>query len=248
MCKLLFAILVYIFLVTCKNKEKSVQPISDIKNVEQQVSSTNNDSIKIKATDYIFLSDSIFHGEKEILKYYLAKYSSDSCDALLYDKADLKRNFEGILKLGNIRSNKSSSVFVLNPINYCKFDDEESFDGQAYYFTDTTLPRLQTESYCCHPSNIFLVGDIDEDGVTEIGQYFSSCSSHYKTLFVWTFKNNRWHQVGASVFDQRYMSYGKPFSSYIRKIRKNKFEMLEITDLTDDKAKIGKENWKKFSL
>ncbi len=36
--------------------------------------------------------------------------------------------------------------------------------------------------------------------------------------------------------------------SYVRKISKGKFEMLEITDLTNNKSKIGKKNWLKYEI
>jgi hypothetical protein len=197
----------------------------------------------VKATDYNFLADSIFHGHKALLKYYVNKYFIDTCVAERFPKDDIKEEFEGLMYIGKIRNNKiRDSVFVLNPLSYC------DSDGQCYYFTDTSLPRLQTDSYCCHPENIFLVGDIDEDGVSEIGQYTSSCASHYKALLVWTLKNNEWKQVGSSVFDQHYMTYDLPYSTYVKKISKGKFEMLEITDLTDDSTKIGKRNWRKFSM
>jgi hypothetical protein len=92
------------------------------------------------------------------------------------------------------------------------------------------------------------VGDIDEDGVAEIGQYFSSCASHYKSLYVYSLKNKRWKEIGHCVYDLYYMNIGKPFSYFVRKVSKNKFKMLEITDLTDDTTKIGKRNWKQFSM
>jgi hypothetical protein len=44
------------------------------------------------------------------------------------------------------------------------------------------------------------------------------------------------------------MDIGKPYSYFVRKVSKNKFKMLEITDLTEDKTKIGKRNWKQFSI
>jgi hypothetical protein len=50
------------------------------------------------------------------------------------------------------------------------------------------------------------------------------------------------------VYDLYYMDIGKPFSYFVRKVRKNRFKMLEITDLTDDTTKIGKRNWKQFSM
>src|SRR6266496_1025035 len=127
-----------------KNKVEEAPSILQTKTLEIQIADTNADINKVTATDYKFLSDSVFHGQKEILKYYTKKYNPDSCHPLQHDKADLIRHFEGLFKLGNIREKRTSSIFVLDPFNYCKFENEESFDGQAYYFTDTTLPRLQT--------------------------------------------------------------------------------------------------------
>ena len=169
-------------MICCKDKSKRiVANNSKIITKFQQVD-TIFDSSKVSSTDYNFFSDSVFHGQKEILKFYLTKYKNNTCKSIMYDKSEVTNDFDGVLKLGNIRSNKKCSVFVLRPLNYCVFNNEESGDGEAYYFTDTTLPRLQTDSYCCHPSNIFLVGDIDEDGVSEIGEYSSSCTSRFKSL------------------------------------------------------------------
>jgi hypothetical protein len=157
-------------------------------------------------------------------------------------------DFEGLCYIGDINHNNiKDSVFVLHPLSFCQFPGEQSNDGQAYYFLDTTLPRLQTESYCCHPSSLFVAGDIDEDGVQEIGQYYSSCVSHYKSLYVYTLKQHRWKEAGHVVYDLFYADSTKPYSSYVRKTSKNQFEMLEVTDLTD-KEYIGKEHWIKFSI
>jgi hypothetical protein len=214
------------------------------------ITDTIVDANKIKATDYVFFSDSVLHGHKAVLKYYFAKYGSGAtCSSpQFYDKKEIKESFEGLNYIGSIKNNLTKdSVFVLQLFD-CRQSDGKEFYGQAYYFTDTTLPRLQTDSYCCHPSNIFVVGDIDEDGVAEIGQYYSSCASHYKSLYVYSLKDNEWKEIGHVVYDLYYMDIGKPYSYFVKKLRKNKFEMLEITDLTADKTKIGKRNWKQFSM
>ncbi len=193
--------------------------------------------------DYNFITDSLLHGHKDLVIYYMQKYATD-CPPYQYVKTDLKDDFEGLRKIANLKHHKiRDAVFVLYPISVCE-------DGQSYYFTDTALPRLQTDSYCCHPDNIFSVGDIDEDGIAEIGQYYSSCTSHYKSLCVYTLKNKAWKQVGHSVFDQHYMKYDVPFASHVRKTGKGKFEMHEISDLTADTSgqKKGLDSWLKFSF
>jgi hypothetical protein len=202
----------------------------------------------VNSNNYNFFADSLLHGHRDILEYYFKKYLPDSCQHFHSEKKELINNFEGLVYLGDINHNHTKdSVFVLEPISYCKFEGEEDFEGDAYYFTDTTLPRLQTSSVCCHPNNIFNAGDIDEDGISEIGQFFSSCASHYKSLRIYSLKNNQWKEIGHSVFDLHYMDIEKPFSFWVRKTAKNKFEMLQITDLTE-KAKVGKKDWLKFSM
>jgi hypothetical protein len=245
MSNILILVFTLFTLIACKDNHQNT--LTNQATAKQQTDTTIDDN-KVKATDFNFFSDSVLHGQKEILEYYFTKYSSDTCNALTYDKNETIKNFEGLYKLGNIHNQISTSVFVLNPLNYCAFDNEKDADGQAYYFTDTTLPRLQTDSYCCHPSNIFLVGDINEDGISEIGEYYSSCSSHYKSLILFSLKNHEWKEVGNCIYDLNYMNNGKPYSSFVKKTSKNKFEMLEITNLTNDKTKVGKPNWIKFSM
>jgi hypothetical protein len=273
MFKVTLAVLITCFLASCKDKPQKVSApdttmvsetkisdtvthisdtITHISDTIISIPDTITDINKVKATDYVFFSDSVLHGHKAVLKYYFNKYGSDSicgphCE--VYDRKDIKDEFEGLLYIGNINNNSTTdSVFVLKPLNYCKLEGEVTSDGQAYYFTDTTLPRLQTDSYCCHPSSLFLVGDIDEDGVSEIGEYHSSCASHYKILHVYSLKNKRWKEIGYCIYDLFYMDIGKPYNYFVRKVSKNKFKMLEITDLTDDSTKIGKRNWKQFSM
>ena len=239
-------------LISCTSNDKNI-PILKTDTIIEKERHVDTLSIKNKVSslDYSFFSDSILHGHKEELKYYFKKYGSDStCSSFwhFYDKEEIRSEFEGLAYIGDINHNAiKDSVFVLEPLNYCKHDGEKDFDGEAYYFTDTTLPRLQTGSSCCHPSNLFLVGDINEDGISEIGQFFSSCASHYKSLYVYSLKNGKWNQVGHSCFDLFYMDVNKPLSSWVKKTSKNKFEMLQITDLTE-KSKIGKKDWLKFEV
>jgi hypothetical protein len=242
-------ILAAAFLVSCTGKSKNTSQ-ADLN--KKDLKSEHRDSLlpddKVSSANYKFFADSLLHGHEDVLKYYFSKYLPDTCSHFHSSKSDLIKNFEGVISLGDINHNNiPDSVFVLEPITYCRFKDEKEFDGDAYYFTDTTFPRLQTASECCHPQNIFSVGDIDEDGISEIGQFFSSCASHYKSLYVYSLKNKQWKQIGHSCFDLFYMDIKKPFSYWVRKTGKNKFEMLQITDLTT-KQKIGKKDWLKFTM
>jgi hypothetical protein len=245
---ILFFLIAALF-ISCANKSKKTSPPvrdSTALKVEHNDSLLPNDMVS--SANCIFFADSLLHGHKDVLKYYFSKYLPDSCTHFHSSKSELIKNFEGVVFIGDINYNRiPDSVFVLEPITYCRFKEEKDFEGDAYYFTDTTLPRLQTGSECCHPENIFLVEDIDEDGISEIGQFFSSCASHYKSLYVYSLKNKQWKEIGHSCFDLYYMDVKKPFSYWVKKTGKNKFEMLQITDLTTE-SKIGKKDWVKFSM
>lgn len=195
---------------------------------------------RVQANDFKYFGDSLLHGYSEKLKFYFKKYSNENCVLQEYDDSSLRADFDQPITLGYLNQNKiKDSVFVLPELNVCE-------EGDSYYFSDTTIPRLQTESVCCHPDNIFLVGDIDEDGISEIGQYYSSCVSHYKSLWVWTLKKGKWVNIGQCVFD---LSFEKPdMKKRIRKIGKAKFEMLEITDLGKSEKYGKKGRWIKFSF
>jgi hypothetical protein len=243
---LLTFLLVFSF-VSCQNKN---QPVSNKeKKKEQQKDTitgyynkpmTTNDSVF--SNNYSYYGDSLFKLHKKILAYYFKKYDSNSCNPVIYSKKDLKEVYEGFKNVGDLNHNhQKDSVFVVNPLNTC----EENI-GQSYYFTDTTLPRLQTDSHCCHPSSIFSIGDIDEDGTDEIGQYYSSCVSRYKSLIVYSLKNGEWKQIGRCVYDLMYSKYEANYKSYIKKLKKDSFAMLEITDL--DTAYIGRQHWIKFDM
>jgi hypothetical protein len=209
--------------------------------------SDNSNEKKFRPIRHQFIADSVLHGYDDALRFYFSKYARDTCWPSPYDSTFFRDN-EGIGYIGDINQNGlKDSFFVLYPISSCRFSGEESWDGQAYYFTDTTLPRLQTESYCCHPSSLFHVGDIDEDGTDEIGQYYSGCVGRYKSLSVYSLKNKQWKEVGQVVYDLFYADTTKPYSACVRKTKKKEFEMLEITDLTD-KNLVGKKHWVKFKI
>jgi hypothetical protein len=202
---------------------------------------------QLRPVRYQFIKDSVLHGYNDELRHYFSRYAPDTCWPGQYDSTFF-REFEGMGYIGDINHNKTKDkFFVLYPISACHFPNEKNWDGEAYYFTDTTLPRLQTESYCCHPTSLFHVGDIDEDGISEVGEYFSSCSSRYKSLYVYSLKKQQWKEVGHVVYDLGYADSTKPYSAYVRKKSPGEFEMLEITDLTDKKY-TGQKHWVDFKI
>lgn len=181
-----------------------------------------------------FISDSLLPGKALILERYIQTYQPDSCGIIAYTDRELRSGFEGVKDLGDINGDKiPDTVFVIPPFNFCD-------EGYSYSFFDTTLPRMLTDSYCCHPDNLFSVGDIDEDGIAELCLFHSVCTSRFKSLRVYSLKGGQWKQVGDCTFD---IAYAKPVKEErVRKIARGKFEMLEITDKENNKQ------WKPFSF
>ena len=236
--KVLFSIfLITIFALSCKNADKKKKSITTVVGTKK----TNQDSLRKKLNDIaLFIGDSLLNGKKSVLVKYLDKYQSDTCGIIVYEKPALDSRFEGLKNIGDINHNKiNDTVFVLPPFNYCD-------DGYSYVFFDTTLPRLLTDSYCCHPDNLFSIGDIDENGISEICLFYSSCTSRFKSLIAYSLKGNQWQQIGRCTFDINVMTPAK--EKRVRKISKGKFEMLEIVIDNFEKRPLGDKEWKQFSF
>jgi hypothetical protein len=226
-----FVVILLILLCGCSNEKRGADQQTVPIKITQHVLSPDS----VYSTDYSFIGDSILPGLKDAVRFHITKNSGNDCKNFVFEKKYLKQTLEPAVVLGNIRKGVNTSVFNLLPIAVC---DSSLFTGyKDYYFTDTVLPKFPATEGCTHPHDIFRVGDIDEDGVSEIGHYYSSCVSHYKSLHVWTLRKNTWVEVGVSTFDQRFMSYDRPFSSYVRKRGKGVFEMYEKTDLPKDPTK-----------
>ncbi len=187
-----------------------------------------------------FIGDTLLKGKKRLLENYLSRYQTDTCGIIIYQDTVLKSEFEGFKNLGDINNDKKNdTVFVIPTFNYCD-------DGNSYVFFDTTLPRLYTDSYCCHPDNLFSIGDIDEDGINEICIFYSSCTSRFKSLIAYSLKANKWKQIGRSLFDVGFMKPDK--EKRVRKISKGEFEMLSIESIMQGGKFIGKKSWQKFTF
>ncbi|RPE08039.1 hypothetical protein EGT74_13275 [Chitinophaga lutea] len=170
--------------------------------------------------------DSLPSHQSGLVKYYLKRYRDTALPGNALSIATLKKCFADAQPLGDLNGNgQPDTVFVLPELS------SATDEGYSYYFTDTSLPRLPANTYCCHPSQLFMLDDMDEDGVREVGTYFTSCASRFKTLIVYSLENNDWQEKGRSVFDIFYNHPGSTvFPNYIRKKDKGKFEMLEYTD------------------
>jgi hypothetical protein len=230
--RFLSALLILFSYASCKNKKSP--------DVFPSKSLTHVDSSLVKAKDFsnVLWIDTLL-GFRTDRILYCKKYLNDSCALQKYTSENLKEDFEGVKPLSHIRTNNvSDSVFVLPPLNFCD-------SGDSYYFSDTSLPRLETDSYCCHPTNIFVTDDIDEDGIHEIVEFYSSCASRYKALRVWSIKNGTWKNVASVDYD---LFHNKiKMKNRIRKTGKGRFQLLELTD-ESIKIKGEKGDWVDHTL
>ncbi len=229
--------LLIFFISSCKQSNADKNQVGK----SYAIKETKRDSLQQTLNDNVrFISNNLLNNKDLVLKRYLQKYQTDTCGIIAYKDSILKSDFEGVKNLGDINGNKiSDSVFVLPPFNYCD-------DGDSYVFFDTTLPRLYTDSYCCHPDNLFSIGDIDEDGIDEICIFYSSCASRFKSLIAYSLKNGEWKQIGRCTFDINTMKPEK--EQRVRKISKGKFEMLEILINDFKKKPSGDREWKQFTF
>jgi hypothetical protein len=209
---LLTIFLLTILINSCKENGKYVQSEPIIKSTTE--SSKRDDSLKITLKkNFEFFSDSLLNGNKLIIQAYLNEYLIDTCGIITYKSSILKSEFAGINCDG----------------------------GQSYCFFDEKLPRLKTDSYCCDPENLFVVQDIDEDGIKEIGIYYSTCASRYKSLRIYSLKSGQWKEIGESDFDVLTQDPTKvQFNKLVKKISKKKFKICSFID--------GEKKWNIISM
>ena len=107
-------------------------------------------------------------------------------------------------------------------------DGEAWIDGQSFVFTDPRFGKLRSpEPGCNHVPNLFLLDDIDEDGLREVGLYTSSCASRYKALRVFALRpDTTWQQVAVVTFDIFCEEPAK--EARVRKVGKGAFELLRV--------------------
>lgn len=210
------------------NKTKALVPLPTVPKEIVQKPKSDGIEKKIYKKNVDFFANILLKGHSAAFKNYLKKYQPDTCAVMIYKNTDLREDFEGIRTITGIRRNKKvDTVFIVPPFNYCD-------EGDSYCFFDQTLPRLYTESGCCHPRNLFVLPDIDEDGIRELGIYYSSCSSRFKALRIYSLKNGKWKEIASSSFDTFKKDPDKTiFETLVRKVAKNKFK---IYDFFDEKA------------
>jgi hypothetical protein len=224
-----------LLVASCDKQGEVPQQVQPARSIDSTLS---NETVEKHDTDLNHIEDSLLNGHAGIARFYLARYHVDSCEILPQSDSVWIKSMRDFHRMRDINGNHRSydSVFVLPPLSFCE-------EGSSYYFLDTTLPRLHTDSECCQPQNMFEVGDIDEDHVREIGLYYSSCTSRYKTLFIYSLNNEEWKEVGGCIIDILY-AYNPDHRRYVRKTGRGSFEMLE----TYDPNKMDVKRWVKFKM
>ncbi len=218
-----------IILVSCGERKNEAVSINETKfselsyyeQINQIRKNTSKDSVL--SFDKEFIVREILGGGFEL---EIDKYLNEECYPIRVSREVQIQNFEGFQNLGDIDNDGiDDSVFVLDRLSYCE-------EGQSYYFSNPTIERIYTESNCCHPNSTFSIGDIDEDGRNEIGQYYSSCASRYKRINFWTLRGDRWEELGEFAFtlNDEYQVF-EDFDKLYKKKAKGVFEFLEISDV-----------------
>jgi hypothetical protein len=183
-------------------------------------------SDSVLANDVQFINQKLLKGRYRV---NLAPYDTirrGFCKPEKFDSRQLIKDFEGFNNVGDLsRDGKDDYVFVLHPINRCE-------EGQSYYFSDPKIPRIETDSHCCHPESLFQIGDIDEDGRNELGEYYSSCASRYKAITIWSLKGGKWKEIKSFsyVLNDKYRLF-EDFNKLFKKVAKGKLSYLEISDV-----------------
>lgn len=154
---------------------------------------------------------------------------------------DLER-YNKIKSLGDINNDGiNDSILIIPELFFTK--DNAIEDGASVIFTDKNIPRIRVDSPCLETNYIFPVSDINNDGITELGKYYSSCASRFKGLELISLNQKEWNIKGQVTFDIFFEEPEK--EKRIEKIELNKFRMREITsENVNEKTDI----WKIFEM
>ena len=249
MKKLIFFIILFSFCLNAVEKKSTYKKVNSKE--EKENLKKNNPKDSILSNDILFINDSILKGKFKLdISKYVLENSKNECFPNVIGKEEFyEYSIEGNRKftkefknLGDLNGDgKYDSFFILPSLGWCE-------EGQSYYFTDNNIPRIESESNCCHLESVFSIGDIDEDGGNEIAEYNSSCASNFKVFKIWTLKEGKWKIIDDFIFfynNGKYEAF-KDFHKLFKKISKNKFKFLEISDVqANGKVKM---EWKIVSM
>lgn len=201
--------------------------------------------IALKALDaYISRISKLMNKPESLLRHYYKKILRDTCFLIINpDSSGMHayvEDWEPGKDLSYINQNKIRDlVYVIDAMNLCD-------EGEAYIFSDTTLPPLITNSYCCHPDSMFTIGDIDRDGTQEICIWLSSCGSRYKRLVAYSLKGGKWEEVGTARWDTYADTPAK--EKRVRPVSKGKFRMLTRTCEYNGGKPYISDHWETFTI
>lgn len=224
-------LIIFFSMLACKNEPKKIEKRTVTKELSyKERIEFWTDSIpdhSILSNDIKFINDSILKGK---FKLDISKYEVENCYPKIEKKQKVYKDYTsfGFKDLGDLNGDgKNDSIFILEPLNWC-----EENNGKSYYFTDNAIPRIESDSFCCELGFMFNIGDIDEDGGNELAEYKTSCTSRYKAVGFWTLKKGKWKSIGTftHMVDNGKYDIFKDFDKLFKKISKNKFEFLEISD------------------
>ena len=136
--------------------------------------------------------------------------------------------FKKVKAIGDINGDKIiDSIQLMPELIYSSENGYE--EGISIVFSDPKIPRIKVNSMCVNFDFLFPVGDIDEDGWLELGQYYTSCASRYKALILLKCnKKDQWDEVEHCSYDTYFPE--PHFSTRIRKVGKNQYELTEIVN------------------
>ncbi|NQY30405.1 MAG: hypothetical protein HRT69_13140 [Flavobacteriaceae bacterium] len=150
--------------------------------------------------------------------------------------------YSKIKSLGDINNNSTNDSILVIPELFIS-DGGGVEDGASVIFTNKNIPRIRVDVSCLDTDYIFPVADINNDGVIELGKYYTSCSSRFKLLELISLNQNEWKVKGLVTFDIFYEEPQK--EERIEKIGLNKFRMREITSEDSDEKT---DAWKIFEM
>ena len=144
--------------------------------------------------------------------------------------------------IGDINNDGVNDSIMIIPELYIT-KEQGIEDGASAIFTDKNLPRIRVDVSCLEAHYFFPVADINDDGITELGQYYTSCASRFKGLKLISLDQGKWKTKGQVIFDVFYEEPKK--EKRIEKVGTNKFRMREITAENTDRII---DIWKTFEM
>ncbi len=235
MTKPIYIIIFTVFLVifSCKNKIKT-ESKAENETVKEIIVDWKDHWEKPKEKSELLASPKVHYRIKESLR--------DTAIIVLTSFFENPDSYSTAKSIGDINNDGVNDSILVIPELY--ITAEGSYEnGSSIIFIDKNIPRIRVDVTCLDTDYIFQVADIDEDGIVELGKYYTSCVSRFKRLELISLKNSEWEILGQVTFD---ISIEKPKKEErIKKISLNKFQMREIIAESND---MKTDIWKTFEI